>query len=405
MPEETFVEVEFESSVPIKGICHKDFQEVAEIFAQNFVKYKEIGASTCVVVDGEITVDLWAGHKNEQRTDEWEEDTLSVAFSSTKAALALCAHLLIDRGEISPKEKVTKYWPEYGRRGKQETTVEMILSHSAGIPALRNEVKDKGFLDWEYMVHLLEEEEPFWTPGKETGYHMITYGWLVGELIRRVSGKSLGAFFEKEIRDPYNLDYWIGLPEREEEKVAQVTPYTPSPTDKPTAFAEAFKTDPNSMQRLWLTNSGGYDYNAKETHRAQLGGVGGITNARSLARMLSPLAQNNGELLSRESVKRLSLPSIKTKVDTMLLLPTRFSQGYMLNMDNREIFEGEGGSFMIGPNAFGHVGYGGSSATFADPDKKISFGYLMNRLGGEYLLNERGQSLIDATYRCYEKSI
>ena len=400
MIEDNFVEIDFESKVPIKGSCHKDFQEVAEVFAQNFNEYNEIGASLCVAVDGEITVDLWAGYKNEKRTDEWDKNTLSVAFSSTKAALALCAHLLIDRGDLHPDEKVTKYWPEYGRKGKEETTLEMILNHSAGIPTLRTEVKEGGFLDWDYMIKLLENEEPFWSPGEETGYHMMTTGWLIGEIIRRVSGKSLGKFFNDEIREPYKLDYWIGLPESEDERVAHITPFTPSPKDKPSGFAKAFRTDPNSIQRLSLTNTGGYDYNAKETYRAELGSIGGITDARSLAKMLTPLAQNNGDLLSKSSVERLSEANVKSPIDSMLLFPTSFSQGFMLHMDNRKSFEGEGGSFMIGPKAFGHVGYGGSSATFADPEYKMSFGYLVNRLGGEYLINDRGQSLINASYRC-----
>ncbi len=394
------VETKFESSVVIKGSCHEDFQEVAEIFAENFDKYEEIGSSLCVVIDGETTVDIWAGYKNEQGTDEWDENTLSVAFSSTKAALALCAHLLIDRGELNTKEKVTKYWPEYGKKGKEVTTVEMILNHSAGLPALRTQVQEGGFFDWDYMVKLLENEEPFWIPGEETGYHMMTTGWLIGELVKRVSGKSLGDFFNDEISKPYNLDYWIGLPQSEDKRVAKVTPFKPGPSDKPSGFATAFRTNPNSMQKLSLTNTGGYDYNAIETYRAEIGGVGGITNARSLAGMFTPLAQNNEKLLSKSSVKRLSKSSVKSDIDNMLLFPTNFSEGFMLNMDNRGRFEGEGGSFMIGPNAFGHVGFGGSSATFADPDCKMSFGYLVNKLGGEYLINERGQSLINASYNC-----
>ena len=393
------VETDFKPSVPIKGSCHEDFQEVAEIFAKNFDKYGEIGSSVCVVVDGETTVDLWAGHKNEQRSDEWNENTLSVAFSSTKAALALCAHLLIDREQLNAKEKVTKYWPEYGKKGKEDTTVEMILNHSAGLPALRTKVKDGGFFDWNYMVGLLENEEPFWVPGEETGYHMMTTGWLIGELVRRISGKSLGQFFNDEVSEPYKLDYWIGLPETEDERVAKVTPFKSSPSDKPSDFATAFRTIPDSMQKLSLTNTGGYDYNAKETYRAEIGGVGGIANARSLAGMFTPLALNNEKLLSKRSVKRLCESNIKSDIDNMLLFPTNFSQGFMLHMDNRNSFEGEGGSFIIGPNAFGHVGFGGSSATFADPDCKMSFGYLVNKLGGEYLISERGQSLIDASYK------
>ena len=402
MLEDNFVETEFASLVPVKGRCHEDFQEVAEVFAQNFDKYGEIGSSICVVVDGETTVDLWAGYKNKQRKDKWDENTLSVAFSSTKAALALCAHLLIDRGELHTKEKVTKYWPEYGKKGKEDTTVEMILNHSAGLPAFRTQVQEGGFFNWDYMVELLENEEPFWIPGEETGYHMMTTGWLIGELIRRVSGKSLGKFFNDEVSDPYNLDYWIGLPESEDERVAKVTPFKPSPSDKPSRFATAFRTNPNSMQKLSLTNTGGYDYNANETYRAEIGGVGGITNARSLAGMFTPLAQNNEKLLSKSCVKKLSESNVKSDIDNMLLLPTNFSEGLMLHMDNRDSFEGEGGSFMIGPNAFGHVGFGGSSATFADPDCKMSFGYLVNKLGGEYLISERGQSLITASYNCID---
>ena len=381
------------------GYCHEDFLEIEQIFNNNFNKYEEIGSSLCVIVDGEIVVDIWEGHKNKDKTEEWSEDTLSIAFSSTKAALALCAHILIERGEIDLKEKITKYWPEYGKNGKEETTIEMILNHSAGLPALRTKVKEGGFLDWDYMVQLIENEKPFWEPGKQTGYHMMTTGWLIGEIIRRVNGKSLGEFFNSELGEPYGLNYWIGLPEAEDKRVAEIIPFVPSPDDKPSGFASAFRNNRNSMQRLSLTNTGGYDFNAKETYRAELGAIGGITDARSLAKLLTPLAKNNEELLSRDTVKKLSQSNTKTSIDNMLLFPTNFSNGFMLNMDNRDTFEGEGGSFIIGPNAFGHVGYGGSSATFVDPDSKISFGYLTNKLGGEYLINNRAQSLINATYK------
>ena len=380
------------------GYCHEDFLEIQRIFNHNFLKYGEVGSSLCVIVDGEIVVDIWAGHKNKNKTKEWSENTLSVAFSSTKAALALCAHMLIERGELDLKEKVTKYWPDYGKNGKEETTIEMILNHSAGLPALKTEVVEGGFLDWDYMVQLIENEKPFWEPGKETGYHMMTTGWLIGELIRRVSGKSLGEFFNNELVEPYGLNYWIGLPETEDKRVAEIIPFIPSSNDKPSGFASAFRNNKSSMQRLSLTNTGGYDFNAKETYRAELGAIGGITDARSLAKLLTPLAKNNEELLSRDTVKKLSESNVKTTIDSMLLFPTNFSNGFMLNMDNRTTFQGEGGSFIIGPNAFGHVGYGGSSATFVDPDFKISFGYLTNKLGGEYLINDRAQSLINATY-------
>ena len=392
------VDLQYNSSVQISGYCHEDFQEVAEIFAQNFDKYNEIGSSLCVVVDGETAVDIWGGYTNEQRTDEWNNETLSVAFSSTKAALALCAHILIDREELKTEDKVVKYWPEYGKKGKEETTVGMILNHTAGLPALATPVEQGGFFDWEYMIGLLENEEPFWIPGEKTGYHMMTTGWLIGELIKRVTGKSLGEFFYDEVSKPYNLEYWIGLPDSEVDRVAKVTPFKSSPSDKPSEFAEAFRSKPNSMQRLSLTNTGGYDYNSVDTYKAEIGGVGGITNARSLAGMLTPLAQNNEKLLSKNTVKRLSKSYSVPGKDSMLMLPTRFSEGLMIHMDNRDNFEGEGGSFIIGPNAFGHVGFGGSSATFADPEYKISFGYMVNKLGGEYLISDRCQNLINACY-------
>ena len=392
------VDLQYNSSVQISGYCHEDFQEVAEIFAQNFDKYNEIGSSLCVVVDGETAVDIWGGYTNEQRTDEWNNETLSVAFSSTKAALALCAHILIEREELKTEDKVVKYWPEFGKNGKEETTVGMILNHTAGLPAFATTVEQGGFFDWEYMIGLLENEEPFWIPGKKTGYHMMTTGWLIGELIKRVTGKSLGEFFNDEVSKPYNLEYWIGLPDSEVGRVAKVTPFKSSPSDKPSEFADSFRSKPNSMQRLSLTNTGGYDYNSVDTYKAEIGGVGGIANARSLAGMLTSLAQNDEKLLSKKTVKRLSQSYSVPGKDSMLMLPTRFSEGLMINMDNRDNFEGEGGSFIIGPNAFGHVGFGGSSATFADPDYKISFGYMVNKLGGEYLISERCQNLINASY-------
>ena len=392
------VDLQYNSSVQISGYCHEDFQEVSEIFAQNFDQYNEIGSSLCVVVDGETAVDIWGGYTNEQRTGEWNNDTLSVAFSSTKAALALCAHILIEREELKTEDKVVKYWPEYGKKGKEETTVGMILNHTAGLPALATPVEQGGFFDWEYMIGLLENEEPFWIPGEKTGYHMMTTGWLIGELIKRVTGKSLGEFFNDEVSKPYNLEYWIGLPDSEVDRVAKVTPFKSSPSDKPSEFAEAFRSKPNSMQRLSLTNTGGYDYNSVDTYKAEIGGVGGITNARSLAGMLTPLAQNNEKLLSKNTVKRLSKSYSVPGKDSMLMLPTRFSEGLMIHMDNRDNFEGEGGSFIIGPNGFGHVGFGGSSATFADPEYKISFGYMVNKLGGEYLISKRCQNLIDSSY-------
>ncbi|MBT3701699.1 MAG: beta-lactamase family protein [Alphaproteobacteria bacterium] len=389
----------------IHGYCDPAFQAVADAFELNFSERGEVGASVSVSKDGEIVVDLWGGTADVATGTPWQEDTVSIVYSCTKAATALCAQILIDRGELDLDGLICDVWPEFTGGGKERATVRMALNHSLGLPAWRAPLREGACYNWDHMVTLLENEEPWWTPGEKNGYHMISFGWTVGELVRRVSGKSLGQFFQDEIAGPLDLDFWIGLPEGIEDRVAPVIPFVPGPDFQPTAFVLEVMSNPASISHLALLNNGRFNANTREAHAAEIGGAGGIANARSLAKMFVPLAYQgaNGKangshaILSPSRIDDMRRVSMETSEDQTLLIPTRFGQGFMLRMDNNHLPDGN--SLVINDGAFGHVGMGGSVG-FADPDCNMSMGYTMNKLGGGILLNERGQSLINAAYGC-----
>jgi CubicO group peptidase (beta-lactamase class C family) len=387
----------------IQGLCDVAFEAVKNAFINNFNEHAEVGASLCIRVGDEVKVDLWGGLASVEKQTPWEADTVSVVFSCTKAAVALCAHILIDRGDMDLFAPVTDYWPEFGQNGKEGISVAMILNHSAGLPAFREPIKPGGYYDWAYMINRLENEAPFWEPGTRNGYHMISFGWTVGELVARVSGKTLGDFFIEKVAGPLGLDFWIGLPEEIEPRVSPMILFYPEPGEPVSEFTEKLISDPASIQHLSIMNSGGYDPNAREAHAAMIGGGGGITNARHLSGMYAPLAASgkheNGRLLTPDAVARMGQVSMATGKDATLLIPTRFTLGFMKSMDNRHRPLGHIESAIIGEKAFGHGGAGGSLG-FADPECSMAFGYTMNKMGNGILLNERGQSLVDAAYRC-----
>jgi len=388
----------------VSGFCDANFQMVADNFIANFNDRDEVGASVCVRIEGETVVDLWGGQFTADSEKPWEKDTISIIFSCTKAATALCAHLLIDRGELDLHAQVTNYWPEFGKNGKEDVTVLMMLNHSVGLPAFRQPIKEGGYYDWDYMIERLEEEEPFWQPGIRNGYHMISFGWTVGELVRRVSGKSLGTFFKEEVAEPLGLEFWIGLPEELEDRVSPMIPFAPDGTEPVSDFINALLGDPSSISALSWLNAGGHELavDTRAAHAAEIGGGGGISNARSLSNMYVPLA-NGGiyagtQLISAEAIARMSQISMATQMDATLLIPSRFALGFMKSMDNRNGKIGNTDTAILGDAAFGHVGAGGSIG-FADPDDNLAFAYTMNRMGQGLLLNERGQSMVDAAYR------
>lgn len=389
----------------IEGAFEPQFAEVAHEFERNFRERDERGASVTVTLGGKTVVDLWGGRQNADKP--WNKDTVTTVFSCTKGAVAIAAHLLVSRGELEIDAPVAKYWPEFAKNGKENATVRMMLDHSVGVPAIREPLKERACCDWDYMIHRLEEEEPFWKPGIRNGYHMSNFGWTVGELVRRVAGMSMGSFFQQEVAQPTGAEFWIGAPEEVEERFALVIPYAPQPDDAPSDFVVTLLADAASISALSLRNGGGFDPNARDCHAAEIGGGGGISNARGLARIYAPLA-NGGSLggvtlADPVTLARMGEVSSATKEDATLLIPTRFALGFMKSMDNRKWKPGNTDSVIMSPAAFGHVGAGGSLG-FADPAEGMSFGYAMSRMGKGILMNDRGQSLVDAAYRSIGKT-
>lgn len=385
---------------PVSGSIHDDFASVADAFVANFAERGEIGATLSLTVEGETVVDLWGGAQDHDGTTPWNEDTVSIVFSVTKAATAMCAHLLVERGELDLDTKVTDYWPEFGQHGKADATVAMMLNHSVGVPAFRQPVDKGAFYDWDHMVGLLEQEEAFWEPGTRNGYHMVTFGWTVGELVRRVSGRSLGTYFAQELAGPLGVDFWIGLPEEMEPRVARIFAHDPGPDLAMTDFTKAIIDDRQSISALALLNTGGANLGnpkTREQFAAEIGGAGGIANGRAMAGLITPLANGGGDLYSTDTIRRMGRVSVATGQDATLRIPTRFALGFMTSMDNRRRPFGHIESAILGEAAFGHVGAGGS-IMFADPECHLGFGYSMNQMGPGLLLNERGQAVVDATY-------
>jgi CubicO group peptidase (beta-lactamase class C family) len=390
-----------------EGTCKPGFERVAEAFAENFDSKGEVGASVGLTVAGETVVDLWGGVADPKTGAPWTTDTVSIVFSCTKGATALCAHILASRGKLDLDAPVTELWPEFGKHGKERVTTRMMLDHSAGVPALRAKVKDSGPYEWDYMTGLLADEEPFWPPGTRNGYHGFTFGWTVGEMVRRAAGGvSLGTFFQQEVAKPLGLDFWIGLPEAIEPRVAPIIPYIYKAGEAKTPFMTDLTTNPTSAAALFFFNVGAWrtgGANTRAGHAAEIGAANGITNARGLAGMYAPLAMGGGPLVDAPTLARMGEVSMATHDDATLRIPTRFAPGFMKSMDNRKrslgakLFGEDVDSVILGSAAFGHVGAGGSLG-FADPAAGLSFGYTMNRMGPGLLMNERGQALVDAAY-------
>ncbi len=380
----------------LEGSYDTKFKPVVDAIVENFETRDEVGANVAITLEGKTVLDIWGG-KKARGGEAWDKDTVSIVFSCTKGATALCAHMLADRGKLDLDAKVADYWPEYAKNGKEETLVSMMLDHSAGQPHVRTKVKDGGYYDYGYMVKLLEEEEPFWKPGTRNGYHGVTFAWTVGELVHRASGKRTGQFFADEVAKPLGLDFWIGTPEEIEPRIAPMIFAEPDPAAANSKFTQALLNDPSSPAHLFLLNSGGTDFNSREAHAAEIGSGNGITNGRGLAGMYAPLANGGGKLVGKDTLQRMGRVAMATHEDATLLIPSRFALGYMKSMDNRVLKSEPNSSVVMGDAAFGHVGMGGSLG-FADPEAHMSFGYNMNRMGAGILLNDRGQALVDAAY-------
>lgn len=385
----------------VDGTFDARFAPVVDAFVANFAERGEVGASLCLSHEGVTVVDVWGGAADPDQSLPWKEDTVSIVFSCTKGATALCAHVLAAQGMLDLEAPVADYWPEFAHGEKAGATVRMMLDHSVGVPAFRGAIEKGELYDWDRMVARLEAEAPFWEPGTRNGYHMINFGWTVGELVRRAAGRSLGTYFRDAVAGPLGIDFWIGTPEEVEPRIAPMRYYVRRRGEPLSTFQRELLSEATSIPALASGNISMMNVNTRAAHAAEVGGGNGISNGRGLAGMYTPLAlggtaPNGTVLVDRDGVHRMRRVSMATNGDATLRIPTRFAMGFMVSMDNRGRPDDD--SAVLGEHAFGHVGAGGSIG-FADPSCGLALGYSMNQMGKGILLNERGQELVDATYR------
>jgi CubicO group peptidase (beta-lactamase class C family) len=382
-------------AVKIEGTCDPKFSRVKDAFAENFEKRSEVGAAAAVVLDGKSVVDIWGGNADKAATRPWTRDTLVNVYSTTKGVTAICAHRLVDKGLLDIDAPVAKYWPEFAQAGKEKLPVRFLLSHRAGLPAVRKILDGDALFNWTTMTTALAEQEPWWEPGTAHGYHAVTFGWLVGEVIRRITGKTPGVYLRDEIAGPLGLDFHIGLDAKHDARVASLIASPPPGPGEPNIFAEAMKNPESVVAKAFmnppLMGKPGL-VNSREWRAAEIPAANGHGTARALARLYGALARG-GELdgvrvMSKDEVAKCSIEQ-SNGPDKVLTLNTRFSQGFMMSQP------GAG----LGPNAksFGHPGAGGSLG-YADPEAKIGFGYTMNKMQASLLIDPRATALIEAVY-------
>src|SRR5215472_15048410 len=384
-------------NVPIEGTCQPRFQSVRKAFAENFASRGEVGAAAAVTLDGKPVVDLWGGFADVAKTTAWTRDTLVNVFSTTKGLTAMCAHRLVEQRKLDLDAPVAKYWPEFAQAGKQNLPVRYLLSHRAGLPAIRKPLPTKALFSWETMTAALAEQDRWWEPGTRQGYHALTFGWLVGEVVRRISGKSLGTYFRDEIAGPLGADAYIGFGQELDARVADTLAAPPPAPGESNPLMDLLK-DPESLSAKAINNPpnaiAAETVNSRPWRGAEIPGANGHSTARALARIYGTLACG-GELDGVKIISSASLPRCYTEqskgMDEVLKFPTRFRPGYMLSQPGAQ----------LGPNqhSFGHPGAGGSLG-FADLDAKIGFGYIMNQMGeaAASLIDPRCSTLIDAVY-------
>ena len=379
----------------VEGEYDSRFAGVVDAFVENFERRGEVGASCAVFLEDRPVVDVWGGLKA-PGGDAWSSDTISMVWSNTKGASAIAAHLAAEKGLLDLDAPVSRYWPEFAQNGKEGATVAMMLDHSVGVPCIRDKLKAGAFCDFDYMADLLARQAPFWEPGSRHGYHGFTFAWTVGGLLRRATGKTLGTFFRDEVAQPLGADFWIGLPESEEHRVAPMIMPTEALFGGRSRANRAMEREPDAPVTIMMTNDGGFDPNSRACRAAEVGSANGMSNGRGLARLYDPLA--NGRFLARDTIARMGRVASASHLDATLLMPTRFSLGFMKTVDNRGADDLVDCTLLMSEDAFGHVGFGGSLG-FADPVARMSFGYTMNRMGVGVMIGERGQSLVDAAYR------
>lgn len=373
-------------SIDIQGTVAPGFEPVRDAFADNFARGEELGARFAFSVEGEIVADLWAGFADRKGEVPFDERTLTMVFSTTKAVAATMIARLVEQGLLDYRQPVAELWPEFAAEGKDAITVEQVLSHQAGLPGFVEQIDPTLWYDPPVIAAMLAARPPMWTPGSASGYHALTVGYLVGEIYRRADGRSLGTALREDISGPAGLDLWIGLPEGEHGRVADLKPPSALPQ-----FGEV--TDPKRAAFLsaWAGPSG---RRGSEWREIEVPSANGHATAEALARFFGALATGGRiggvEVLSPAFVAEAGRERIRGH-DLVLPYEMSWGAGFMRNEPN----------FFYGPTAttIGHSGWGGSCA-FADTERRVAGAYVMNRQDVHLIGDPRSRRLIDAAYSC-----
>jgi CubicO group peptidase (beta-lactamase class C family) len=373
----------------VHGSVEAGFDAVREAFAANFDKHGEVGAACSAYAGGRKVVDLWGGVTRQGGTEPYSADTLQMVMSSTKGVVAVAAHLLAQDGRLDFDAPVTEYWPEFGAEGKQDIRVRWLFSHRAGLAAIDRPVTMEQAYGWEPVIDALAAQRPLWEPNSAHGYHTVTYGWLAGEVIRRITGVSVGRFVAERIAGPLGLEFWIGLPSAMEKRVAPMIAAPPPPAGQPLDVFTARALDPTSLLHRSLANplAPPGAVNQPAYHAAEIPAANGITNARSLARIYAAcIGEVDGLRLLKPETVEGAMKVQSAGEDLVAGYETRYGTGFQLSFPFRP---------MAGEGSFGHYGMGGSVG-FANPRRGISFAYVMNQMLPSGGVDPRPKALVDA---------
>jgi CubicO group peptidase (beta-lactamase class C family) len=369
------------------GTCKPGFEPVRDAFDGNFDAGNELGASVAVTIDGESVVDLWAGDATTDG-DPWVEDTIVNVYSSTKTMASLCVLMLADRGQLDLDAPVASYWPEFAQNGKETVLVSHVMSHSAGLPGFEPPIEIEDLYDWQKVCDNLAAQAPWWDPGEAVGYHAVTQGYLQGELVRRIDGRSIGAFFADEVAAPLGADFHIGLDPRHDDRVAElVPPIRPLVED----FADAAPGSLIARMVAGTPHLRGDEPGTRAWRAAEIPAAGGIGNARAIARIHSALACGGGidgvRLLSEATLARILETQIRA-TDVLMNVPAHFGMGYGLATE-----------MLPFPNerTFFWGGWGGSICVI-DLDARMSLAYTMNRMDSALTGDLRGALVAIGAY-------
>lgn len=371
-------------SVEISGFAPARFSGVKDLFAASFTAGEELGARFTLVEAGEVVLDLWGGFADRKRTAPWNERTLAAVFSTTKAVAALMIARLVDAGKLDYGQTVASVWPEFAQAGKGSVTIEQAISHQAGLPGFPDPMDPGLWVDWDAICAKLAAMAPMWPPGSASGYHPVTVGYVVGEIFRRVDGRTIGTAFREDIGAPFGLDLWIGFPAGLEARVAEL--------QRPNALPDFGEINAPTRAAFLAPWSSAAGKAAADYRQMEVPSTNGYATAEALAKLLGALANDGwlegGEILSPALIAEASRERIRGQ-DLVLPFVMSWAAGFMRNEPN----------FPWGPGAhsFGHSGWGGACA-FADPERKLGGGYVMNRQGAALMGDARLRRLIEAAY-------